>query len=92
MCADVVRAYKGLLKEKEALEASLKALSIQQLEDEAKEDEGNDDDNKGGVNEPGQEETGESGEKTPALVSFTSYFLELFYCHYGKLYASCVTT
>ena len=32
-CVDVVRAYKGLLKEKEALEASLKALSIQQLED-----------------------------------------------------------
>ena len=28
-----MRAYKGLLKEKEALEASLKVLSIQQLED-----------------------------------------------------------
>lgn len=32
--ADVVRAYKGLLKEKEALEASLKALSFQQLQEE----------------------------------------------------------
>ena len=33
-CVDVVRAYKGLLKEKEALEASLKALSVQQPEGE----------------------------------------------------------
>ena len=33
-CLDVVRAYKGLLKEKEALEASLKVLSVQQPEGE----------------------------------------------------------
>ena len=36
---DVVRAYKGLLKEKEALEASLKALSVQQLVEELKDSE-----------------------------------------------------
>lgn len=33
MCADVVRAYKGVLKEKEALEATVKALSVAQVKD-----------------------------------------------------------
>ena len=35
-CSDVVRAYRGVLKEKEALEASIQALSVGQnvVEDE----------------------------------------------------------
>ncbi len=32
-CADVVRAYKGVLTEKDALEATVKALSISQEDD-----------------------------------------------------------
>ncbi len=32
-CVDVVRAYKGVLKEKEALEATVKALSVAQEKD-----------------------------------------------------------
>lgn len=39
MPTDVVRAYKGALKEKEALESTLKALSVQQ-EDTAGDEEG----------------------------------------------------
>lgn len=37
---DVVRAYRGALKEKEALESTLKALSVQQEEVEEGEEEG----------------------------------------------------
>ena len=62
-CSDVVRAYKGLLKEKEALEASLKALSIQQLEDDPQEDKAKDDSEGGGGDGTVQEWTAEeSGE------------------------------
>ena len=64
-----MRAYKGLLKEKEALEASLKALSIQQLQDEVKEEK-DDDNRRGGEDEAIQEGTaGESGEKDLSQAS-----------------------
>ena len=33
LCIDVVRAYKGVLKEKEALEATVKVLSVAQEKD-----------------------------------------------------------
>lgn len=69
-CIDVVRAYKGLLKEKEALEASLKALSIQQLEDEPQEDKDKADGKGGGGDEGVQDRiVEESGEKDSSPVS-----------------------
>ena len=37
---DVVRAYRGVLKEKEALEKTLKALSVRQEEEVVEEEEG----------------------------------------------------
>lgn len=65
-----MRAYKGLLKEKEALEASLKALSIQQLEDEPQEDK-DQGDGKGGGGDEGVQvgAVEESGEKDLSQVS-----------------------
>ena len=69
-CTDVVRAYKGLLKEKEALEASLKALSVQQLEEEVEEEKESEDTLR--VEEPVQEEAvGESGKDQLQLDGHT---------------------
>ena len=69
-CTDVVRAYKGLLKEKEALEASLKALSVQQLEEEVEEEKESEDTLR--VEEPDQEEAvGESGKDQLQLDGHT---------------------
>lgn len=75
-----MRAYKGLLKEKEALEASLKALSIQQLEDDPEEDKAKDDSERGGGegDEAVQEGTvEESGEKDSSLASCIIFY----YCN-----------
>lgn len=58
------------MKEKEALEASLKALSIQQLEDDPEEDKAKDDSEGGGGNATVQELTAEeSGEKESSQAS-----------------------
>ena len=58
------------MKEKEALEASLKALSIQQLEDEPQEDKDKADGKGGGGDEGVQDRiVEESGEKDSSPVS-----------------------
>lgn len=72
LISDVVRAYKGLLKEKEALEASIKALSIQQLEDDpdkSKEDSEGGEGERGGDEAAQEGEVKESGEKDSSLAS-----------------------
>ena len=53
---DLVRAYKGLAKEKEALEATLKAISEDANEGEGAEEDGEDE-------EEAQEEEGDGEEK-----------------------------
>ena len=60
------------MKEKEALEASLKALSIQQLEDDPEGGKARDDGEGAGEDEAAQEGTvEESGEKDSSLASYT---------------------
>ena len=69
-CVDVVRAYKGLLKEKEALEASLKALSVQQPEGEKRDgDEFQGDEGADQEGELDKDREGESGQSHAKQVS-----------------------
>lgn len=79
-----MRAYKGLLKEKEALEASLKALSVQQLEDGVKNGKSNNDIK---VDEPDQEGAVERSkiERQHLTVCHTVSDIEQVNCAYIKL-------
>ena len=69
----MVRAYKGLLKEKEALEATIKALSVQQSEgdkrdcDDVQEDGGTE--QEGAAEEKGREEECEQTDVSDKVLS-----------------------
>ena len=94
VCADVVRAYKGVLKEKEALETTLKALSVQQ-EEEGEGEEGwrgeGEEGREGEVTEEGRSDGEVERKEEVILLCFVCLYLSVMYvCMYVCMLSACL--